>query len=184
MPRPRAYSETDVLERATRIFWAQGYDGTSIADLVQGAGISRASLYAGFRDKHGLFLRCLAHYDNHYGTALLDLLQTQRGPAAAIPALFDAAACSSPDRPRGCLMVQTAQERAPHDTEAAAQVACMFARVVRFFHDGLTEAGVRDAQDGAQVLLGMLIGLRVLDRAPGQDSAKAAIVARVREMVS
>ena len=184
MPRPRAYDETEVLERATRIFWEQGYDGTSITDLVQGTGISRASLYAGFRDKHGLFLRCLEHYDNHYGTALLDRLQAQKGLAAAIPALFEAAARGTPDRPRGCLMVQTAQERAPQDAKTAAQVACMFARVVRFFHDGLTEAGGADAEGRARVLLGLLIGLRVLDRTPGQDAAKAAIVARVREMVS
>lgn len=184
MPRPKAYDETEVLDRATRIFWVQGYDGTSITDLVAGTGIGRASLYAGFRDKHGLFLRCLAHYDSHYGSALLDGLQAQFGRAAAIPALFEAAARGAPDRPCGCLMVQTAQERTAQDAKAAEQVARMFARVEQFFQDGLTEVGVADAEGRARVLLGLLIGLRVLDRTPGQDAAKAAIVASVREMMS
>ena len=54
--RPRSFDERR-LEKATRVFWAKGYDGATIDDLVAGMGVGRPSLYAVFGDKRTLFLR-------------------------------------------------------------------------------------------------------------------------------
>ena len=46
--RPRSFDEAEALDQATRVFWAKGYDGATVDDLVAGTGVSRPSLYATF----------------------------------------------------------------------------------------------------------------------------------------
>src|SRR3954467_15685918 len=60
--RPRSFDETGALEKATQVFWAKGYDGVTIDDLVAGMGVGRPSLYAVFGDKRTIFLRALKTY--------------------------------------------------------------------------------------------------------------------------
>ena len=55
MGRPREFDTDAALEKAMRLFWAKGYEGTSVADLTGILGISRPSLYAAFGDKQSLF---------------------------------------------------------------------------------------------------------------------------------
>ncbi|MGI8881062.1 MAG: helix-turn-helix domain-containing protein [Jatrophihabitans sp.] len=44
-----------VLDRAAGLFSRNGYEGTSIDDIVTAAGLHRGSLYATFGSKRGLF---------------------------------------------------------------------------------------------------------------------------------
>jgi AcrR family transcriptional regulator len=62
MGRPREFDTEAGLEKAMRLFWAKGYEGTSIADLTEALGISRPSLYAAFGDKQHLFRAALERY--------------------------------------------------------------------------------------------------------------------------
>ena len=62
MARPRGFDEAKVIQKAMTIFWKQGYDVTSIADLEKATGLSRISIYNTFGDKEGLFLRALDLY--------------------------------------------------------------------------------------------------------------------------
>ncbi len=64
MARPREFDRDEVLDKAIEVFWTQGYDGTSVQDLVDAMGIQRGSLYAAFGDKHQLFLEALDRYEN------------------------------------------------------------------------------------------------------------------------
>src|SRR5271155_4489632 len=60
--RPREFDTDTALEKAMRLFWAKGYEGTSVADLTGELGISRPSLYAAFGDKQSLFRAALERY--------------------------------------------------------------------------------------------------------------------------
>ena len=46
MARSKAFNEEDVLDKAVAVFWAKGYEATSMQDLVEAMGIQRGSLYA------------------------------------------------------------------------------------------------------------------------------------------
>src|SRR5947209_11734754 len=65
--RPRSFDELEALEKATQVFWAKGYDGATIDDLVAGMCVGRPSLYAIFGDKRTLFLRVLRAYAERKG---------------------------------------------------------------------------------------------------------------------
>jgi AcrR family transcriptional regulator len=62
MGRPREFDTDAALEKAMRLFWAKGYEGTSVGDLTKTLGISRPSLYAAFGDKQSLFRAALERY--------------------------------------------------------------------------------------------------------------------------
>src|SRR5580700_2578012 len=62
MGRPREFDTDAAMEKAMRLFWAKGYEGTSVADLTGTLGISRPSLYAAFGDKESLFRAALERY--------------------------------------------------------------------------------------------------------------------------
>src|ERR1700716_3131988 len=60
--RPRAFDIEKALERALRVFWQKGYEGTSLSDLTEAMGINRPSLYAAFGNKEELFRKALDCY--------------------------------------------------------------------------------------------------------------------------
>lgn len=60
--RPRAFDRDKALLDAIDVFWAKGYDGTSMKDLTEAMGIKAPSLYATFGDKHNLYLQAIDRY--------------------------------------------------------------------------------------------------------------------------
>jgi AcrR family transcriptional regulator len=65
--RPRAFERGVALERAMQVFWASGYEGTSIPMLTEAMGISAQSLYAAFGSKDALYREALEVYRTTIG---------------------------------------------------------------------------------------------------------------------
>ncbi|MDD1453238.1 TetR/AcrR family transcriptional regulator [Sphingomonas sp. H160509] len=105
----RGFNQSEALDRALALFWRNGYEGTSIADLTEAIGISRPSLYAAFGDKEQLFRAVLAHYGTGPGAYIQHALDKPRAADAIRALLLNAAASfTSLDPPPGCLVVQGA----------------------------------------------------------------------------
>ncbi|MFV9550488.1 TetR/AcrR family transcriptional regulator [Algibacter sp. PT7-4] len=62
MARKKQYNEDDVVEKAMHLFWANGYEATSMQMLEKEMGINKFSIYSSFGNKHGLFLESLKKY--------------------------------------------------------------------------------------------------------------------------
>lgn len=60
--RPREFDTTAALDAALTVFWKQGFEGTSTADLTAAMGISKPSMYAVFGNKKELFCKALERY--------------------------------------------------------------------------------------------------------------------------
>jgi TetR/AcrR family transcriptional repressor of nem operon len=63
MARPREFDIDEALDRAMGVFWAKGYEGASLHDLLSAMQIARGSLYKAFHDKRSIYLAALDHYD-------------------------------------------------------------------------------------------------------------------------
>jgi len=65
--RKRRFNKGLALDKAMRVFWENGYSGTSLSDLTEALKINKPSLYAAFGNKELLFKACLEHYLVTYG---------------------------------------------------------------------------------------------------------------------
>ena len=104
--RPRSFDRAAALRRAMELFWAKGYDATSMSDLTAAMGINSPSLYAAFGCKEALFEEAVALYGESEGTEIWNALEA---PTAreAIGRFLRATAESytRPGKPAGCLIV-------------------------------------------------------------------------------
>jgi TetR/AcrR family transcriptional regulator, transcriptional repressor for nem operon len=185
MARPREFDESAVLDAVTRCFWAQGYEATSVKDLVARTGITAASLYNAFGDKRAIYQKALDHYVDE---SIADRIRRceELPPLAAIEAFFDEIVKRSlTDRDRkGCMLVNAALDVAPHDPEFRKVVAAVLRRIEAFFlkcvETGRTDGTITRSLPAAilaQNLLGVLMGIRVLARVRPERALIEGVVA-------
>jgi len=173
MGRPREFDETEVLVAAIDCFWERGYETTSIRELADKMGLTGASLYNAFGDKRTLYRRALNHYIE---TTFADRVRRLEGtlpPLQAISAFFsEIIERSLEDRQRkGCMLVNSALEVAPHDpefrkivTEVLEHIEAFFRRCVQAGQQDGTITTSQSAADLGRMLLSVHVGLRVIAR--------------------
>ena len=107
--RPREFDAEKALDRALEVFWRQGYEGSSLADLTKAMGINRPSMYAAFGDKESLFRRALDRYEQGPSGFIRRALE-EPSARSAVELMFRGTIDSLTDRkrPQGCLLVQGA----------------------------------------------------------------------------
>ncbi|MGD9696691.1 MAG: TetR/AcrR family transcriptional regulator [Thermoleophilia bacterium] len=151
--RKREFDIDEALDRAVDLFWRQGYEGTSVADLSAVMGISPSSMYGAFGSKRELFDRVLARYGARQRPMLDEAMSAATAAAAARALLVGAArAATEPGRPAGCLTIQGGmacddETRQVAETLAAARAATQERMRLRF-ERGIAEGDVAPDADG------------------------------------
>lgn len=121
--RPRSFDPDTALDRALDVFWRNGYEGTSLADLTTATGINKPSLYAAFGNKEHLFGAVLTRYLDGPGAYAADALTAATGREVVERLVLGAVDLTTgQDTPPGCLCVKTVQAGGP-DTPAVRQNA-------------------------------------------------------------
>ena len=121
MSRTKEFDTEEVLDKAITLFWDKGYNACSIQDVVDGLGLSRSSIYETFGDKRQLFLAALKKYQVAGMDALRREMENSTDIRQSITRLFESILpCNLKDPlQKGCFMVNTGIELAPHDPEIA-----------------------------------------------------------------
>ncbi len=142
MPRRREFNEDHVLDAAMHLFWAKGYPGTSLQDLVEATGLKPPSIYNAYGNKRGLFKVVLAHYSEQVTSRLVKTVQDAPTARSAIERLLKAIVKQNfdPATPDGCLVSLAAQECRLHDTDTQAAVAKDFRKLDDAIFARLTKA--------------------------------------------
>jgi len=181
--RPRLFDEETVLDRATELFWEQGYAQTSVADLVEATGVHKPSLYRTFGSKDDLFALVLRRYADTRIGFLTEQVAACGPGVEGIHEFLSAIQSNLADNGarRGCLLIASSSERRGttpgfEDFGAAYRQA---------FRAGLQPLAARAGgspsvtDQRAQVLATLLLGLDVTARggasAPELDETFAAI---------
>ncbi|ORE98410.1 TetR family transcriptional regulator [Aurantimonas sp. 22II-16-19i] len=71
--------QRNIMEAATRLFLAKGFDGTSLEAVAEEAGVSKATVYARFTDKRRLFAEVLRERIAHWLEPLSRAAEDQSG---------------------------------------------------------------------------------------------------------
>jgi AcrR family transcriptional regulator len=187
--RPRSFDLDAATASALRVLWVNGYDATTIDDLVVATGLAPSSLYAAFGNKRGVLDAALARYDRDMGVVLAPLesgtagLQDLRRFLRRVRKLI-----TTPDSP-GCFMVNTATEVAPRDGHIAERTSRYRERLRAGLAATLGRAIARgeippvERLDHARILQASLYGALVAARAGGADEALATVNALERQTV-
>lgn len=167
----KQFDKDEALGRALHLFWTQGYEATSMQDLVDAMGINRASMYQTYGNKHQLFLASIQRYMDG---SLANLQQLQQAPGSALTNLrgfFEDVVCTDNQR-QGCLINNTAVELGPHDAELAARIRAVWGKFEDVFaamlHRAIDDGEIKadsDERQLAQLLNVNLQGLLVKSKA-------------------
>ena len=185
MARLREFDEDRALDAAVDCFWNRGYEATSVRDLAREMGIGGASLYNAFGGKRALFERVLERYANRTTRERIARLEAGRRPREAIRTFLAEVIDRSLKDPdfKGCLLVNSALDVAPHDAELGRVVTGYLEEIRAFFRrnvEAAIEAGEvprgTDAESLSYHLLGVLMGMRVLSRTGARRRALEAVV--------
>lgn len=171
MARNKEFDENVVLRKAMELFWIQGYEKTSMQDLVKYMGIHRRSLYDTFGDKHTLFIKALDHYNEIITTRIENEVSQQHSVKDAIKQLFNMIIVRDKQQLVGCLTVNTAVELSLHDEQAAEKVTESFSMTELLLNNlvqkGQTAGEISkhlDAKKTSEFLHNSLVGLRVMTK--------------------
>lgn len=184
--RPRSFDRQSALQRAMEVFWAKGFEDTSMTDLTAAMGIASPSLYAAFGSKEALFQDAVALYHATVGPEIWEPLETEATIAGAIGAflLATARAYGKPGSPRGCLIVLGARPCCGNggrvSNELRTRRAENVARLCRRFERAVAEGELAedfDCNATATFIATLQNGMSILAR-DGADAASMESVAR------
>jgi len=176
--RPIEFDTDEVLESAMQLFWRQGYEATSLQDLIVAMGLSKSSFYQTFKSKHQLFQRCLQHYRRTLTAELRERLSRADSAKMFISDVLNnvSSETSGPDARRGCMLMNTASEFSQRDASIADIVSHSVDSFTDVFEVAILQAqqqgeiqASRDARSLATYLVSTISGLRNMVKA-GADS--------------
>jgi len=179
MGRQLTFNRDEKLKQAMRLFWAKGYEATSMQELVNTLGINRFSLYNTFGDKRTLFLEAM----DRYGKSVLQrLMEPLLAPEAGMSAIFaylnnlgQGLTMASGDS--GCFFQNAVAECGPEDEDIRSQVELTFVQLEGLLEQALRRAvergelkSLQDPQQGARFIVTHLQGVILLRKATRDSS--------------
>jgi len=169
MGRPVEYDQSKVLDSVVKLFWAQGYEATSMKNICKVTGLQPGSVYAAFGSKRALFLTAIDAYFEQSIDNLKAILTGEGTPLERVRELFiyivgDTCRKDS----HGCLLVNALLETPADDAELRKCIADMFRRLEVAIREVLVEAiacgeldAAKDPAIQARLLINNIFGLRV-----------------------
>lgn len=185
--RPKEFDREIALQKAMAMFWAKGYEGTSVDDLIETMNISRSSLYQSFGNKQDLFLEALQYYmasTNKKRSQVFAAAQSaQEGMAAFLQGVIQF--LLDPHHPCGCFFTNTATALGTLD-QPVHQAITLGSKKLKadfyYFFCQCQERGdlatAKDPHALASFFVGVVRGISVLARI-GQDPAELHAIVKI-----
>lgn len=192
MPWEKKFKIDDAIAQSGKVFWAKGYEATSLADLLKATGINKGSFYNAFGSKKKLFIQSLLAYDRKQRRHTLNQLEALEDPVLIIHTLFDVLVKQSLEdtERKGCFLVNTALDLPNHDEEVAEMVKAGLGDFELFFYQQLTlgiSTGAIPARISPEMtakgLLTLVVGLRVLARGTYDRDSLMAIKSQAIDLI-
>ncbi len=178
-----------LIEAARDLFWLQGYETTSVADILEKAEVNSGSLYHYFASKEELLLSVLEQYKEMLWPMVIEpAFQQVSDPVARIFAILEGyrRGLLYTVFTGGCPIGNLAIEVGDHHPEARKRIAENFDGWVEWIRKCLEDAGERvpanvDRQQLAQFVLTVMEGAVMQSRAHASIAPFDAAVAHLRD---
>ncbi len=143
--RPTNFNHDRAILAALHVFWAQGYEGTSMADLTVALGMNKPSIYAAFGNKEALFNKAVSQYLSGPAAFISTALNEPTSLKVAKRYLVGAVTFfCNPNTPNGCMIVQSALA-CGHEKSTIQQLLVQYRK--QFEHDLIKRLELAKTQD-------------------------------------
>ncbi len=117
--RPRTFDKDEALTKAMYVFWEKGYEGTTMADLVNSIGMKAPSIYAAFGNKDAIFKHVVSHYLPIVANGQLAVLNNTPNIDEAVEKTLNECVrlFTNKDNPHTCLIMTAAINTSPEHVE-------------------------------------------------------------------
>ncbi|MCY8980517.1 TetR/AcrR family transcriptional regulator [Bacillus halotolerans] len=183
MARNKEFDEKLALRKAMELFWEQGYEKTSMQDLVDHMGVHRRSIYDTFGDKHTLFMRALSHFVEVMEMRMKNEVKADLTVKQTIRKIFEMVIDPEENLPKGCLAVNTAVELSLLDEEVAKKIKEIFINTEALLFDLLKHGQEKgeipkhyNIKGLSQFIHNSLVGVRVLAKTTNDKEKFEAII--------
>lgn len=192
MSRVKEFDVDEACDAALTLFRRQGYEATSVSDLVTHVGVAKASLYATFGTKHDFYVTALKRYAERTDARVVAELSGPGSGVAAVRRLFAGyqAEILGDESRMGCFVVNAAIELLPHDPEVARLVErswdTLEVALTMALERARSQGELPDDSDPATLarfLLTVLQGLRVLGKGTDAASRLNAAVSQAMRLI-
>lgn len=161
--RPKDFDENVVLDRAVDIFWKQGYEATSLEQLLEVMKMGKGSMYHNFGNKRDVFKLALNRFMHNFSTWFTAEISAAKDPIEFIRKFF----LSIPkqemnDHQKGCFLGNTVAELACIDPGLEKLAVEHLSKIEHTFYVYIKEAqanGNLKSKEDAKLLARHLINL-------------------------
>lgn len=139
--RPRDFDEEDVLDKALDIFWKQGYEATSLEELLAAMGMGKGSMYHNFGNKREVFKLALNKFIENFSSWFESEISKAKDPIVFIKEFFRNIPKQGVDaHKKGCFLGNTVAELACIDSGLEKNASEYLERIEQIFHKYIKEA--------------------------------------------
>ena len=112
------------LDKAMHYFWSNGFENTSIRDLISSTGVNFYGLYNALGDKKGIYLKALDKYIEMYIETLKNHSDQTKDVPSTVKSVFEFIASTLNEKcsGAGCMICNAAIEVAAEDVDVAFRV--------------------------------------------------------------
>jgi TetR/AcrR family transcriptional repressor of nem operon len=150
MPRSPTFDRDAKIEQAMQLFWENGYEATSVQDLVDHLGLNRSSLYNAFGGKHELYLEALDRYRQEDIEWLREKLQEAPTAVEGIRLAFMTVAERATESCCGCFTINAAVECSPRDPSTQERARESFQEMRALFRSAVERAQEEGSVDSSR----------------------------------
>jgi len=108
--RPKLYDADQALDAATQVFWARGFEETSLDDLALAMNMNRPSIYRAFGDKASIYQQSMLRFAARMKEGFEQTVATEADLSAGLKKFYRAAIAvyTTQNKPFGCMVMCTA----------------------------------------------------------------------------
>jgi len=193
MPWETKFNIDEAIDQATEVFWAKGYQSTSLTDLLSAMNIKKGSFYNTFGSKKALFRKALNKYDDKHRRTMVRGLEKISDPILSLESFFDVIieqALADPDK-KGCMIINTAINLPNYDTETAETIKNGLTEVENYIakqiSNGISMGSIKqdiEVERVAKTILALAVSLRVLSRGVFNQDDLFAIKSQAMNLLS
>jgi TetR/AcrR family transcriptional regulator, transcriptional repressor for nem operon len=161
--RPKDFDEEAVLDKALDIFWKQGYEATSLEQLLAAMGMGKGSMYHNFGNKRDVFKLALNKFMKNFSSWFESEISKAKDPIVFIREFFRSIPKQGAEaHKKGCFLGNTVAELACIDAGLEKDAAEHLERIEQTFYKYIKESqrlGRIKSKEDARLLARHLINL-------------------------